>query len=49
MENVVYIYSRSKGYEVSVGRLECDFILHKNHFDYAYVQVSMTARNHKRK
>ena len=46
MENVVYIYSRSKGYEVSVGRigkLECDFILHKNQFDYAYLQVSMTA------
>ena len=48
MENVVYIYSRAKGYEVSVGRigkLECDFILHKNHFDYAYVQVSMTVMN----
>lgn len=48
MENVVYIYSRSKGYEVSVGRigkLECDFILQKNHFDYAYVQVSMTVMN----
>ena len=45
MENVVYIYSMSKGYEVSVGRigkLECDFILHKDPFDYAYVQVSMT-------
>lgn len=48
MENVVYIYSRSKGYEVSVGRigkLECDFILQKNRFDYAYVQVSMTVMN----
>ena len=48
MENVVYIYSRSKGYEVSVGRigkLECDFILHKNRLDYAYVQVSMTIMN----
>ena len=48
MENIVYIYSRSKGYEVSVGRigkLECDFILHKNHFDYAYVQVCMTIMN----
>ena len=48
MENAVYIYSRSKGYEVSVGRigkLECDFILYKNQFDYAYVQVSMTVMN----
>ena len=48
MENVVYIYSKSKGYEVSVGRIgkfECDFILHKNHFEYAYVQVSMTIMN----
>lgn len=25
-----------------IGKLECDFILHKNYFDYAYVQVSMT-------
>ena len=48
MENVVYIYAKAKGYEVSVGRigkLECDFILHKNPFDYAYVQVSMTIMN----
>ena len=48
MENIVYIYARSKGYEISVGRigkLECDFILHKNSFDYAYVQVSMTIMN----
>lgn len=48
MENIVYIYSKSKGYEVSVGRigkLECDFILYKKHFDYAYVQVSMTIMN----
>ena len=48
MENVVYIYSKSEGYEVSVGRigkLECDFILHKNNFEYAYVQVSMTVMN----
>lgn len=45
MENVVYIYAKSKGYKVSVGRvgkLECDFILNKDNMDYAYVQVSMT-------
>lgn len=48
MENTVYIYARSKGYEVSVGRIgkfECDFILHRNFFDYAYVQVAMTIMN----
>ncbi len=48
MENTVYIYARSKGYEVSVGRIgkfECDFILHRDYFDYAYVQVAMTIMN----
>lgn len=45
LENIVFNYARSKGYDVSVGRigkLECDFIMSKNRFDYAYVQVSMT-------
>ena len=45
LENIVFNYARSKGYDVSVGRigkLECDFILSKGPFDYAYVQVSMT-------
>lgn len=45
LENIVYLYARSKGYDVSVGRigkLECDFILNRNTYDYAYVQVSMT-------
>lgn len=48
MENTVFIYAKSKGYEVSVGRIgkfECDFILHRNYFDYAYVQVAMTIMN----
>ena len=48
LENIVYIYAKSKGYEVSVGRigkLECDFILSKDNFDYAYVQVCMTIMN----
>lgn len=48
LENIVYIYARSKGYDVSVGRigkLECDFIMERNHVDYAYVQVSMTIMN----
>lgn len=45
LENIVYIYAKTKGYEISVGRigkLECDFILRGRNMDYAYVQVSMT-------
>lgn len=45
MENAVYIYAKSKGYKVSIGRIgnfECDFILQRNNFEYAYVQVAMT-------
>ena len=48
LENIVYIYARSKGYDVSVGRigkLECDFFMERNNIDYAYVQVSMTIMN----
>ncbi len=48
MENIVYVYAKSKGYDVSVGRigkLECDFILSRGSFDYSYVQVSMTIMN----
>lgn len=45
MENAVYIYTRSKGYDVSIGRFgkfECDFILHRDLQEYAYIQVAMT-------
>ncbi len=45
MENIVYVYSRAKGYSVSVGRigkLECDFILRNNRQQYYYIQVAMT-------
>ena len=45
LENIVYIYSRSLDYSVSVGRigkLECDFILRKTENDYSYVQVAYT-------
>lgn len=48
MENIVYIYAKSKGYDVSVGRigkLECDFIMGKGNYDYSYVQVCMTIMN----
>lgn len=45
LENIVYLYAKSKDYEVSVGRigkLECDFILRHFHSDYSYLQVAMT-------
>lgn len=48
LENIVYIYARSKGYAVSVGRigkLECDFILRSGAASYSYVQVAMTIMN----
>lgn len=44
LENIVYVYLSSRGYEVSVGRIggvECDFIARKAD-DYFYVQVAMT-------
>lgn len=45
LENIVYIYSRSLDYSVSVGRigkLECDFILRSAENNYSYVQVAYT-------
>lgn len=48
LENVVFQYVGSKGYEVSVGRigkLECDFILRKQPLEYFYVQVALTILN----
>lgn len=45
LENIVYIYSKSQGYAVSVGRigkLECDFILRDSEMNYSYVQVAYT-------
>ena len=45
LENIIYIYSRSLDYSVSVGRigkLECDFILRSIENDYSYVQVAYT-------
>ncbi len=45
LENIVYRYARSLGYEVSVGRigrLECDFVVRSPEMEYAYVQVAMT-------
>ena len=43
LENIVYIYAKSFGYDVSVGRigkLECDFILKDKELSYSYVQVA---------
>ena len=45
LENIVYLYSRSKGYAISIGRigkLECDFIMRDRELNYSYVQVSYT-------
>lgn len=47
LENVLYVYLKSRGYEVSVGRigaLECDFIVRKKD-EYCYIQVAMTIMN----
>lgn len=48
LENVVYQYAKSVGYQVSVGRigkLECDFIVRDIRNNYAYIQVAMTIMN----
>ena len=40
LENIVYVYARSRDYAVSIGRignLECDFILRDNNLNYSYV------------
>lgn len=45
LENIVYNYAKSKGYDISIGKigkLECDFIMRINSMDYSYVQVTMT-------
>ena len=45
LENVVYHYARTMGYDASVGRigtLECDFVLRREAEGYSYVQVAMT-------
>lgn len=45
LENMVYLYAKSQGYQISVGRigkLECDFILRGRNQNYAYVQVAYT-------
>lgn len=50
LENVVYFYSKSLGYEISVGRigkLECDFILRDNNLNYCYIQVALSILNSK--
>ncbi len=50
LENIVFVYAKSKDYVVSIGRigkLECDFILKNKQLDYSYVQVSYTIANSK--
>ena len=45
LENIVYVYARSKGYEAyvgKIGKLECDFVLRGPDLEYSYVQVAYT-------
>jgi predicted AAA+ superfamily ATPase len=45
LENIVYHYLVSNGYQVSVGRigkLECDFIARDKNQNYSYIQVTYT-------
>lgn len=45
LENIVYNYAQSLGYEVGVGRigkLECDFVIRSPEMEYAYIQMAMT-------
>lgn len=43
LENLVYLYLVSNGYQVSIGKIgnfECDFIARKKNGEYAYIQVT---------
>ena len=43
LENIIYNYAKSRGYEISIGkigRLEVDFIVRDINMDYAYIQVA---------
>lgn len=45
LENIFYIYAKSKDYTITIGRigkLECDFILKDKELNYSYVQVAYT-------
>lgn len=51
LENIVYFYARSKGNDVSVGRigkLECDFIMRSPEMNYSYVQTAYTIMTSKK-
>lgn len=45
LENILYIYAKSKKYMVSIGKigqLECDFILRDDFLNYSYIQIAYT-------
>lgn len=47
LENIIYTYLRSKGYELSIGKIgnfECDFIA-RNYDNYYYIQITRTLAN----
>ncbi len=44
LENVLYIYAKTRGYNISIGKIgktECDFIFRKMN-NYAYIQAALT-------
>ena len=50
LENIIFVYARSRDYSVSVGRigkLECNFILRDTSLSYSYVQVAYTIADSK--
>lgn len=45
LENIVFLYAKSKDYKISIGRigkLECDFILRDLDMNYSYIQIAYT-------
>lgn len=52
LENILFNYLKSKGYELSVGKigtLEVDFIARKNYDNYFYIQISKNVDDEKTK
>lgn len=48
LENIMYLYLKSKNYQLLVGRigkLECDFIARKNYDSYYYIQIAKDISN----
>ena len=51
LENIVYLYLISNGYQVSIGKIgnfECDFIVRSFNGNYAYIQVAYSITNNEK-